>query len=186
MSDIQPTQLVGPRLQLRFTVDGDAELLFANYFGSASSSRFLSRLPHSSIEQTIQFLKQWTLEAWKAPGVPFAWVIAKIENSEPVGIFLIFQKNDIAEIHYGISEKHRSCGFASEACDIVTKWLLTQKSIQRVWTAVDIQHIATQRVLENAGFQKNKILKNWQVLPAFGPDARDAISYSKVQKSLAD
>ncbi len=186
MSEIKPTQLEGIQVQLRSTIGGDAELLFPNYFGSVSSSRFLSRLPHSSIEQTRQFLEKWTLEAWKTPGVPFAWVIAKIGDSEPVGIFLIFQKNHIVEIHYGISEVHRGRGFASEACEIATKWLLEHKSTQRVWTAVDIDHIATQRVLENAGYQRDEILRNWSVLPAFGQGARDAVSYSKAKKDLVD
>jgi ribosomal-protein-alanine N-acetyltransferase len=183
MIELKPMRLESTRLQLREAVNGDAETLFVNYFSSVSSSRFLSRLAHSSIEQTKRFLDQWTHQAWKVSGTPFAWVIAKLEDEEPIGIFLVFQKEYHAEIHYGISETRRGQGFASEACDAATKWLLSQNVIQKVWTAVDIEHVATQRVLENAGFQKDGILRNWAVLPAFGPQARDAIAYSK-SKSL--
>jgi ribosomal-protein-alanine N-acetyltransferase len=181
MNGIKPIQLESGRLLLRSSVEGDTELLFPGYFGSVESSQFLSRHPHSSFEQTNSFLKQWTQEAWQTPGVPFAWVIAKLESLEPVGIFLVFPKGEIAEIHYGISEGHRGCGFATEACGLAVSWLLGQRSIQRVTTAVDLEHTATQRVLENAGFQKGEILKNWSVLPAFGPQARDAVSYSKTK-----
>jgi ribosomal-protein-alanine N-acetyltransferase len=179
MSELKPMRLESPRLQLREAVNGDAEILFVNYFSSVSSSRFLSRFAHSSIEQTKRFLDQWTNQAWKLPGTPFAWIIEKLEDAEPIGIFLVFQKDSHAEIHYGISETCRGQGFASEACDTATKWLLSQNLIQKVWTAVDIEHVATQRVLEKAGFQKGEILRNWAVLPAFGSQARDAIAYSK-------
>ncbi len=113
MSDVKPVRLESGRLQLRSAVKGDAELLFAGYFGSVESSRFLSRKPYTSVEQTNAFLKKWTQEAWHTPGVPFAWVIAKLESLEPVGIFLVFPKGDVVEIHYGISENHRGQGFAS-------------------------------------------------------------------------
>ena len=148
------------------------------------SAKFLARQSYQSVEQVVEFLNKWTLYAWKTPGAPFAWVISGIENSEPIGIFLVFPKKDIVEIHYGISEKHTGRGYASEACDLATTWLLEQQGIESIQTAVDIEHVATQRVLEKAGFEKIEILKNYLVLPAFGPESRDAILYKKSKVSL--
>ena len=183
MNDLRPIPLNSQRLVLRPSVDGDADYLFASYFGSLSASRFLSRAPHSSVGQTNDFLDKWTLLAWQEAGKPFAWVIAKRETNEPVGIFLVFQKENIAEIHYGVSEQHSGQGMASEACETAANWLLEQDYIQKVWTAVDTDHAATQRVLEKAGFVKEGLLKNWAVLPAFGEEARDAVAYSKIKRS---
>ncbi|WP_413580863.1 GNAT family N-acetyltransferase [Bdellovibrio sp. HCB288] len=176
---VKPVKIESPRLQLRSTVSGDAELLFKHYFSSVESSKFLSRLPHGSIEQTKQFLQKWTVAAWSEAGAPFAWVISKVDSAEPVGVFLVFPKNHLAEIHYGISELHRGQGFATEACELATHWLLEQSTVQSITTAVDLEHTATQRVLEKAGFKRDSVLKNHSVLPAFGSAARDAVSYTK-------
>jgi RimJ/RimL family protein N-acetyltransferase len=179
MGELKPTELKGSRIQLRSFKKGDAVPLFNHYFGSSSSSKFLTRQPYKSIEQVEDFLNQWTRNAWNSPGSPFAWVISEIVESEPIGIFLVFPKKQEVEIHYGISEMHTGRGYASEACDLATAWLLEQSGIEQVQTAVDIEHFATRRVLEKSGFRKKEILKNWLVLPAFGPASRDAILYQK-------
>ncbi|QDK44759.1 hypothetical protein DOM22_06065 [Bdellovibrio sp. ZAP7] len=185
MVELKPTELKGYRIQLRSLKKGDAVPLFHHYFGSTSSSKFLARQPYKSIEQVDDFLNQWTQNAWSSAGSPFAWVIADIVASEPIGIFLVFPKMQEVEIHYGISEMHAGHGYASEACDLATTWLLDQKGIELVQTAVDVEHFATQRVLEKSGFQKKEILKNRLVLPAFGPESRDAILYQKNKLALA-
>jgi RimJ/RimL family protein N-acetyltransferase len=58
---------------------------------------------------------------------------------------------------------------------------LNKPTIQRVWTAVDVEHIATRRVLEKIGFQSEGLLRSWAVLPAFRSQARDAVPYSRVK-----
>jgi ribosomal-protein-alanine N-acetyltransferase len=174
-----PKTLQGKNLQLRGVFPEDDVVLFANYFGSVEASRFLSRLPHPSVEHTGEFLNKWCGEAWATPEQSFAWVVADLRN-EPLGIFLVFLNKHIAEIHYGISPRHSGQGYASEAVQIATDWLIAQPSIQRIWTAVDKEHHATQKVLMKNGFQSEGVLRSWAVLPAFGLSARDAIAYSKL------
>ncbi|MEK2690340.1 GNAT family N-acetyltransferase [Bdellovibrio sp. GT3] len=183
MGGIRPKELKSSRLCLRQEMNGDASPLFLHYFGSMESSKFLARQPYRSVEQVETFLKKWTRDAWVSPGEPFAWVISKIDGSEPIGIFLVFIKLQEAEIHYGISAEHIGCGYASEACSLATNWLLEQDEVTSISTAVDIEHIATQRVLEKSGFLKVETLKDRLVLPAFGSESRDAISYRKTTRS---
>lgn len=174
-----PTKLQSSRLQLRPTIEGDALPLFTHYFGSQAASKFLTRRSYTSIEQVEDFLKKWTVDSWRSPGLPFAWVIAKVDDSLPIGIFLVFPGKQEAEIHYGISEIYQGQGYASEACGLATNWILDCNQIECVRTAVDLEHLATQKVLEKNGFRKEGLLKNHLVLPSFGPEPRDAISYKK-------
>lgn len=179
MLELKPTKIKSSRIQLRPTIEGDALPLFTQYFGSQAASKFLAREPYSSIEQVEAFLKKWTLESWKSPGLPFAWVIARADDSHPVGIFLVIPQKYEVEIHYGVSVRFQGQGYASEACGLVTKWILDCDQIECVRTAVDLEHLATQKVLEKNGFRKEGLLKNHLVLPSFGPEPRDAISYKK-------
>lgn len=79
-----------------------------------------------------------------------------------------FAKRHAVEIHYGIGTSHDGQGFATEAAAAVTYWLLSSPPIQRVWTAVDVELVASRRVLEKLGFHCEGILRAWAVLPAFG------------------
>jgi RimJ/RimL family protein N-acetyltransferase len=72
-------------------------------------------------------------------------------------------------------------GFVTEAVGAVANWLLNKPNIQRVRTAVDVEHVAIQRVLEKMGFQNEGLLRSWAVLSAFGAHARDAVPYSLVK-----
>jgi ribosomal-protein-alanine N-acetyltransferase len=178
---LSPETLYTPRLELRSAEPPDALTLHASYFSSAEASRFLGRLPHSTLTQTQALLDRMCMAAWNEPTSSCAWVVVDRFTHEAVGIVFAFAKRHVVEIHYGVGLDHHRQGFATEVVGAVANWLLNKPSIQRVWTAVDVEHVATQRVLEKIGFQSEGLLRSWAVLPAFGAQARDAVPYALVK-----
>ena len=72
-------------------------------------------------------------------------------------------------------------GYMVEALEPVTRWSLSQPSIERVWATCDVDNVASARVLEKAGFEFEGILRRWESHPNAGPERRDARCYSKVR-----
>ena len=56
--------------------------------------------------------------------------------------------NGVAEIGYGISEKHQNRGYATEAVEAVVKWALKQSGVTRIEAETEPDNTASRRVLE--------------------------------------
>jgi len=173
-----PSQLTTPRLILRRTRDGDAINLFRNYCSDLMCSQFLTRKPHNDIEQTQCFLDQWCDFPWEHDAENFAWVIALSSSDEAIGVFIVTQDADTAEIHFGINRQYWRHGLMTEAGSAVTEWLMSQAGLTKVSTVCDVENQGAIGVLEKLGFQKEGILQNYLLLPAFGDSARDGCLYT--------
>lgn len=176
---IKPSVILTKRLILRSAVTCDSSNLFNNYTNDPECARFLTRLPHSKIEQTEKFLERWCIEPWSKESNNFAWIVALSANNEAIGVFIVDVDNHKAQIHYGIGKKFWGNGFITEACFAVTEWLSQDSQIQRIWAVCDLLNAGSIKVLENVQYQKEGLLKNWLVLPAFGELARDCLVYSR-------
>ena len=75
---MKPKQLISKRLILRRTRDGDADYLF-RYTNDPECSRFLTRAPHTHIDQTQNFLNKWCGHPWDVEGDNFAWVACSLK-----------------------------------------------------------------------------------------------------------
>lgn len=164
---MKPMQLVSPRLILRRGNKTDALSLFTNYCSSSYSSKFLTRLPHTSVEQTCLFLNEWCIASWINESNRFAWVIALTNSDEAIGVFLVEHTQDEAQIHYGISRKYEKRGLMTEAGEVVIAWLESQKNIKKIWTECDTENYGSIRLLEKWGFKNKKLLKDRIMIPSF-------------------
>jgi len=88
----------------------------------------------------------------------------------------IIQKKDgtrIGEIHHFLDLPHRlmeiagwlmpsesNKGYATEATQLMVDYLFLSKEIARIQAIVDVRHIASQRVLEKAGFQREGTMRD--------------------------
>ena len=88
----------------------------------------------------------------------------------------IIQKKDgtrIGEIHHFLDSPHRlmelACwlvpserkkGYAIEATQLMVDYLFLSKAIARVQAIADVRNIASQRVLERAGFQREGTMRD--------------------------
>ena len=57
-----------------------------------------------------------------------------------------------AEIGYSLAPSYRGQGIGSEAVDAFTRWALSHGGVRRLVASTDRANIASQRVLEKAGF----------------------------------
>lgn len=62
------------------------------------------------------------------------------------------------EIGYGISEKYRGCGYATEALSAIVTWALKQTGVSRVEAETEAANIASEKVLEKCGFVPSGIV----------------------------
>ena len=71
---------------------------------------------------------------------------------------------------YVLAREHWGHGYMSEAVNVVT-----------VWAVCDFENIASARVLEKVGMQREGILRRWMILPNRSELPRDCYCYSKVK-----
>lgn len=179
MSVMKPREIITSRLLLRRSKDGDAENLF-NYTNDSECSRFLTRRPHSHIDQTKDFLEKWCSLAWEKEENNISWVVSLASNNEAIGLFIVIAEGHMAQVHFGIRREFWGRGYTTELLKAGSEWLLLNKNLQKIWTVCDFENIASFKALENSGFKREGILKKWLVLPAFGESARDCYLYSLV------
>ena len=60
--------------------------------------------------------------------------------------------NGTTEIGYGVAEDYQGCGYATEAVTALTDWALGQPHVGCVMAETDESNVASQRVLDKAGF----------------------------------
>ncbi len=91
----------------------------------------------------------------------------------------------MAQVHFGIRRDFWHQGYTSELLQTGSDWLLSDGTLQRVWTVCDLENIGSFKALEKSGFKKEGILKKWLILPAFGKSARDCYIYSRVKENIS-
>jgi RimJ/RimL family protein N-acetyltransferase len=69
----------------------------------------------------------------------------------------------------------------SEALQSVLQWALAQPEIFRVWATCDIDNLASARVLERVGMEREGVLRRWLVHPNISEVPRDCLCYSVVK-----
>jgi RimJ/RimL family protein N-acetyltransferase len=61
---------------------------------------------------------------------------------------------------YSVYPVYQRQGFASEAAGALTNWALSQSGVRRVVATIPPQHVASQRVVTLAGFQKTALVED--------------------------
>ncbi|MBN2795095.1 MAG: GNAT family N-acetyltransferase [Clostridia bacterium] len=64
----------------------------------------------------------------------------------------------VVEIGYGIEKAFEGLGLMTEAVIEMTKWASQQEGVTRVEAEIEPDNIASQRVLEKAGFRLNGVM----------------------------
>jgi RimJ/RimL family protein N-acetyltransferase len=64
------------------------------------------------------------------------------------------------EIGYSLVPSERGKGYCSEAVNIMADYLFLSREVMRIQAQTDQRNMASQRVLEKAGFKKEGLLRN--------------------------
>lgn len=174
-----PEILETTRLLLRLPTLGDAEPIFQKYAQDPTVTKYLTWRPHKNIDTTREFLHR-CIQCWK-DNTAFPWVITRKDGNTLLGMIEIRIDMFRADFGYGIAQQYWGNGYTTEATKAIIQWALQQESIYRVWAICDVENMASARVLEKAGMQKEGTLRRFTIHPNLSSEPRDCYCYSIVK-----
>jgi [ribosomal protein S5]-alanine N-acetyltransferase len=177
-----PEQFATERLLLQRLRYEDAEEIFYTYASKPEATRYMSWPTHQNIDDTRTFL-QYAVWAWQE-GTDYSYTIRLKTNGRLLGSIGIM--NDQGKIQFGyiLSPVWWNNGLATEACKQVMALLQQQQGIFRISTFVDVENIASIRVLEKCGLIKEASLTNWMRFPNQQNQPKDCAIYVLPVKEL--
>lgn len=173
-----PESLATARLCLRRCRPADSQAIFSSYAQDPEVTRYLVWQPHRSLADTQAFTA-FADAAWHQ-GREFTWAIWT-PAGELIGGLALRPTGPKADVGYVLARSHWGRGYATEALSAVLAWALAQPGLYRVWGTCDVDNLASARVLEKAGMQREGLLRRWCVHPNLGDEPRDSWCYAWVR-----
>ena len=174
-----PEQIQTERMLLRKPALSDARALFESYTSDPDVTHTLIWDAHTEIGQTEAFLHR-SEKMW-ASGEAYPYVMQLAEEAELIGMVEARIQGTTVDIGYVLAKKHWGQGYMTEATIAIVEWVLSQDEIYRVSATCDISNIASARVMEKAGMQREGTLRRYMIHPHLSPEPRDVYVYAKVK-----
>ncbi len=171
-----PEVIETERLRLRRPVIEDAEAIFSRYAQDADVTKYLTWRPHKIIETVREFLLLFLKK--QNEGRWFQWVITKKDNQQLLGMIGFKVDGYKAELGYVLARTFWGRGYMTEAARVIVDWVLKQEGIYRVWAFCDVENLASARVLEKVGMQREGVLRRWMIHPNVSDEPRDCYCYA--------
>ena len=174
-----PKTLTTERLRLRKANISDAEAIFRQYAQDPEVTKYVSWRAHKDLDETREYMRMCRL-AWDI-GKAFHWIIERKEDKQVIGMMIARVNDKKWELGYVLTRLHWGKGYMTEALRGLVDWALKQQHIYRIWAVSDVDNIASARVMEKAGMQREGILRRWSVHPNLSPEPRDSYCYAIVK-----
>ncbi|MFN8411630.1 MAG: GNAT family N-acetyltransferase [Anaerolineales bacterium] len=174
-----PEILETSRLLLRLPVLDDANDIFQKYAQDQEVTKHLIWRPHENVNVTREFIRH-CIQSWLS-NTSFPWVVIRKNDDELLGMLELRIDTFRADLGYVLAREYWGNGYATEITKAVVDWAMAQESIFRVWATCDVENLASARVLEKAGMQREGILRRYIVHPTISNEPRDSYCYSKVK-----
>jgi [ribosomal protein S5]-alanine N-acetyltransferase len=175
---VAPESFELARLRLRRPRLSDAEALFA--IGSDPEVARYAEWPlDTEIGPNLERLRQ-RAELWDS-GAEYYWIVTPARDDRAIGAVSTRVVQHAADIGYLLDRRHWGNGYATEAARAIVDWALSRPSIHRVWATCDTENVASARVLEKAGLQREGTLRRAIVRPNLSSEPRDALLYARVR-----
>ena len=174
-----PEVLETTRLLLRLPVLDDTDAVFQKYAQDQVVTKYLIWRPHENINVTRDFIRR-CVQCWKDE-TAFPWIVVRKNDDELVGMLELRIAESRADLGYAIAREYWGNGYATEITKSVIEWAMAQENIFRVWATCDVENLASARVLEKAGMQREGILRRFTVHPNISDEPRDSYCYSVVK-----
>jgi len=141
------------RLILRPLTLADAETAFYGWTGDAEVAKYVSWLPHHSIDDAIEWLNE--IE-WKPDGsnVDYIWGFVLKSTGELFGSGgLIWEENlQMFQVGYNIMKTHWNRGYTTEAMRAILTFAAKNLGIKKVSGGHAKDNLASAKVIEKLGF----------------------------------
>lgn len=123
-------------------------------------ARFCKWEPYTSKEEGINFIKD------KVAAHP--WFRAICIDNKPIGSISVTPNSGSSkcrgELGYALAWSYWGRGIATQAVKMVAKTVFEEwPHLERLEALVDIENVASQRVLEKAGFKKEGVLRKYLI-----------------------
>jgi RimJ/RimL family protein N-acetyltransferase len=139
--------LKGKDVNLRIVEKEDLSLVAEWLNGPEVFGVFNPLIQHSKTE-----LEQW-YDKLSAEG---RWFFIEKKDGSKIGE--IHHLKDM-EIGYGLIPSERGKGYCTEAVKIMVDYLFLSKNIVRIYALTNVSNVASQKVLEKAGFKKEGVIR---------------------------
>jgi RimJ/RimL family protein N-acetyltransferase len=176
-----PPTIETARLRLRTPAMDDAEAIYTTYAQDPEATRYVSFRPHRSSEDAREYLRHCAA-GWASDG-PFTWVIVLREDGRLAGAIDIRPQGHRVELGYIIGRAYWGRGYMTEVVRAVADWALVQPEVYRVWAVCDVDNLASARVLEKAGMEREGRLRRWSLHPNVSEAPRDCWCYARVKEA---
>ena len=127
----------------------------------------------------------WIERQWSRhdEGTGLSQAIADAASNEALGAGVLMARlPGTLEIGYWLIPRVRGHGFGSRAVRLLARWVVIEARLARVEALVAPDNIASQRVLEKAGFRREGHLRSYLVLER---QRADALIYSLLPSDLS-
>jgi RimJ/RimL family protein N-acetyltransferase len=175
----KPQTLKTERLKLRKVKLSDAEAIFRQYAQDPEVTRYVSWRAHRSLDETREYVRMCLL-AWDV-GKAYHWAIERLEDKQVIGMVIARIVGEKWELGFVLARAYWGKGYMTEAVRGLVAWALKQKEIYRVWAVCDTDNVASARVMEKAGMQREGTLRRWSVHPNLSLEPRDSYCYAIVK-----
>lgn len=171
-----PAELSTARLRLRVPTSRDAEAVFA-YASDPEVARFMSWPRHQALDDSRRFLA-FAEGEWRQVGV--GTYLALDRDDQIVGSTGLHLATAYRAITgYVLARPFWGQGLATELARAMVD-LAGQLGLARLEADCFVEHEASARVLQKAGFDYEGVRRAYLVGPNLGPKPRDVRSYARI------
>jgi RimJ/RimL family protein N-acetyltransferase len=169
------------RLILRPPESRDAPAIFDAFASDPEVTRFLKWHPHRTLADAHRAMAA-RLEGL-ATGAEYSWLLSLRTDGAIVGIISAWPGEGEVEIGFALGRRFWGRGLMTEAVLSAVDWAFEAAHVARVWAVCDTENLASARVLEKAGLQREGLLKAYAIHPNISPDPRDCLLYAKARSA---
>ena len=174
-----PDDLATERLRLRRLQLTDAPAIFASYATDPEVARYSSWRPHASLRDAEEFVVG-ALGRW-LDGEEFTWVLLDRWSDQLVGAMSARDTAHGLEFGYVLARERWGKGLMTEAVGALRDWASSEPDVHRLWAYCDVDNVASARVLEKNGFEREGRLRRWARHPNISETPRDVFAYSWIR-----
>jgi len=173
-----PPELATERLVLRKPAPQDVRPIYEGYARDPEVIRYLAFRGSQTMDDVEEFIER-ALRGWDA-GTILTWAITLKAEGTLIGMIDVRLESH-ANVGYVLAREYWNRGYMTEALGAIVQWAKEQPEIFRLWAVCDVENVASARVMEKAGMEREGILRRWMILPNRSDMPRDCYCYSIVR-----
>jgi ribosomal-protein-alanine N-acetyltransferase len=149
------------RTTIRPALPGDAAAM--ERWRKEPSIRRHQPLQETTVAELRSDLARQRMEdLYRGRGERFQWIV--LVDGEPAGwitLAVLSWEHALAEIGYALSSLHQRQGVMGEALELVLPELFVAAGIERLEARCSVENVASQRLLERLGFEREGLLRSY-------------------------